>query len=132
MDKKKFNAECYGIDPSDKAVAAARANGINAQQGTADTLPFDSQSTDVLILGFCLYLCYSEDFFSIGHEADRVLRSPGWLVIMDFHSRMAQAKNYHHREGLNSYKIDYRKLFSWHTNYECINHKIRLNGAAMN
>ena len=27
--------------------------------------------------------------------------------------------------GVQSFKMDYRTLFSWHPDYECINHKIR-------
>ena len=120
-----LNADCYGIDPSSKAVAAARAQGINAQQGTADKLPFDNQNFDIVIFGFCLYLCDREDLFRIASEADRVLRSPGWLMILDFFSPVPQSRAYHHREGVKSYKMDYRTLFSWHPDYECMTHKLR-------
>ena len=128
--KNNMNADCYGIEPSLKAVAAACAKGISAQQGTADSLPFDNQSFDIVIFGFCLYLCDREDLFRIASESDRVLRQPGWLGIQDFFSSAPRAKTYHHRPGLQSYKMDYRKLFDWHPDYECITHKVSHHGEA--
>lgn len=128
--KNNLNAECYGVEPSEQAVSAARAKGINALQGTADVLPFDSQSFDIVIFGFCLYLCDREDLFRIASEADRVLRSPGWLMMLDFFSPKPRARVYHHRPGVQSYKMDYRTLFTWHPDYECVTHKIRRQGEA--
>ena len=55
--KNNLKADCYGIEPSEKAVKIACSKGIKAQQGTADTLPFDDDSFDIVIFGFCLYLC---------------------------------------------------------------------------
>ena len=55
--KDNLNAECYGIEPSSLAVEAASSKCLNVLQGTADVLPFDRQSFDVVIFGFCLYLC---------------------------------------------------------------------------
>ena len=123
--KKNINADCYGIDPSAKAVEAACAKGLNVFQGTADKLPFDDQTFDIVIFGFCLYVCDREDLFLIASEADRVLRFPGWLMIMDFYSPVSQAKNYHHRRGVDNHKMDYRALFIWHPDYECITQKVR-------
>lgn len=123
--KNNLNADCYGIEPSALAVAAACAKGINVQQGTADVLPFDDQSFDIVIFGFCLYLCDREDLFRIASAADRVLRSPRWLMLLDFFSPVPRAKTYHHRPGVQSYKMDYRTLFNWHPDYECMTHKLR-------
>ena len=128
--KNNLNTDCYGIEPSAQAVAAACAKGINVQQGTADVLPFDDQSFDIVIFGFCLYLCDREDLFRIASEANRVLRAPGWLMILDFFSSVPRAKNYHHRRGLLSYKMDYRTLFNWHPDYECVTHKLRSHKGA--
>jgi ubiquinone/menaquinone biosynthesis C-methylase UbiE len=123
--KDNLNVDCHGIDPSAQGVAAAYAKGLNVQRGVADALPFDDQSFDVVIFGFCLYLCDREDLFRIASEADRVLRAPGWLMILDFFSPVPHAKTYHHRPGVQSYKMDYRTLFNWHPNYACITHKVR-------
>jgi ubiquinone/menaquinone biosynthesis C-methylase UbiE len=128
--QNNLNADCHGIDPSAQAVAAVRSKGIDAQVGTADTLPFENQSFDIVIFGFCLYLCDREDLFRIASEADRVLRSPGWLMIMDFYSPTPRARTYCHRLGVQSYKMDYCTLFSWHPDYECMTHKIRHHSEA--
>lgn len=128
--KNNLNADCYGIEPSAQAVEQACTKGVNVQQGTADMLPFDNQNFDIVIFGFCLYLCDREDLFHIASEADRVLRAPGWLMIMDFFSPLPRARTYHHREGVQSYKMDYRTLFTWHPDFECMTHKIRNHGEA--
>lgn len=128
--KSNLKADCYGVEPSVQAVAAANTKGVNAQQGTADALPFDNNSFDIVIFGFCLYLCDREDLFRIASEADRVLRSPGWLMILDFYSSAPRANAYQHHLGVQSYKMDYRTLFTWHPDYECMTHKVRLHGEA--
>jgi ubiquinone/menaquinone biosynthesis C-methylase UbiE len=128
--RNNLNADCYGIEPSAQAVAAACVKGINARQGTADTLPFDNQFFDIVIFGFCLYLCDRGDLFRIASEADRVLRSPGWLMVLDFFNPTQKAREYHHRTGVQSYKMDYRRLFIWHPDYECMTHKVRCHDEA--
>jgi ubiquinone/menaquinone biosynthesis C-methylase UbiE len=120
-----LHAECYGIEPSAQAVAAACSKGVHARQGTADHLPFEDHCFDIVIFGFCLYLCDREDLFRIACEADRVTRSPGWVVIQDFFSPTPRANIYHHCPNVQSHKMDYRSLFSWHPGYECMTHKIR-------
>ena len=129
--KNNLNADCYGVEPSGQAVSVARTKGVNALQGTADSLSFDSQSFDLVIFGFCLYLCDREDLFRIASEADRVLRLPGWLMILDFYSPIPRVRTYHHHPGVQSYKMDYRTLFTWHPNYECLTHKVRHHGKAI-
>src|SRR5881396_3295603 len=62
------NAQCFGIEPSAQAVAAARTQGVEVRQGTADALPFDADNFDVVIFGFCLYLCDRDDLFRIASE----------------------------------------------------------------
>ena len=116
--------DCYGLDPSAKAVEAARAQGVVAQQGTADKLPFDTAAFDIVVFGFCLYLCDREDLFQIASEADRVLRNPGWIVIHDFYSPTPCQRPYHHQKGIFSFKMDYRTLFSWHPGYCNYFHKV--------
>ena len=122
--KSLYGWECHGIEPSKKGVEIARSMGINAVQGTADKLPWDDSYFDLVLFGFCLYLCDRADLFKIAAEADRVLRKPGWLSILDFYSKKPSKNAYEHYPGLNSYKMDYRKLFDWHPLYECYQHKI--------
>jgi ubiquinone/menaquinone biosynthesis C-methylase UbiE len=122
--KKNLDIECYGIEPSQLAVNSAKEKGLSVTQGTAEMLPFETNSIDIIIFGFCLYLCDREDLFRIASEADRVCTSPGWIIIEDFYSANYSANKYHHFNGLKSYKMDYRNLFTWHPFYECISHKV--------
>ena len=119
--------ECHGIEPSPQAVKIANEKGIHARQGTAENLPFPDMSFDIVMFGFCLYLCDREDLFSIASEADRVLKNPGWLLIFDFYSPMPLKREYHHRSGLFSHKMDYRAMFAWNPAYMNYSHKVRHN-----
>ena len=114
-----------GTDPSEAAVGQARRRGVDARQGTAEQLPFEDGAFDVVIFGFCLYLCDRDDLFRIAAEGDRVLGNPGWLVILDFYSPVPLQRDYHHRAGLYSYKMDYRALFTWHPHYTCMTQRVR-------
>lgn len=96
-DTRKF--ECFGIEPSERAVEIARRRGIDVRRGTAEQLPFDNRSFDIVVFGFCLYLCDREDLFRIASEADWVLKSSGWLVLLDFYDTAPSMRAYHHREG---------------------------------
>jgi len=112
--------EVSGIDPSKIAVEDALKKGVLARIGTADELPFIDNSFDILVFGFCLYLCDREDLFKIAAEANRVLKSPGNLFILDFYSKNEIANDYHDLDEIKSYKMDYRKLFDWHPNYSLV------------
>ena len=63
-----------GLDPSEKAIAAVTAAGYKGVVGTAESLPLPDRSVDMLIYGFCLYLCDRDDLFRIAAEAHRVLK----------------------------------------------------------
>jgi ubiquinone/menaquinone biosynthesis C-methylase UbiE len=123
--KENIGLECSGIDPSAQAIEIARSHGIKACQGTADSLPFNNESFDLVIFGFCLYLCDRNDLCRIVQEADRVLKSQSWLAILDFFTPIPISHPYHHLSGLSSYKMDYRTLFDWHPSYICMTHKVR-------
>jgi ubiquinone/menaquinone biosynthesis C-methylase UbiE len=124
---ENLGIEAYGIDPSFKAVQLAKKKSIKVKQGTADELPFDSESFDIVIFGFCLYLCDREDLFKIAKETDRVLKKKAWLIVNDFFSPTPTSCNYHHKSGVYSFKMDYRKLFDWHPAYTCFSHQLNLH-----
>lgn len=69
--------DANGLDPSAKAVEQARKLGSEVRKGTADKLPFEDDRFDILIFGFCLYLCDRADLFRIAAEAERVLKPSG-------------------------------------------------------
>jgi ubiquinone/menaquinone biosynthesis C-methylase UbiE len=114
---KTYGCDVAGIDPSPAAVEKALRRGVQARQGTADRLPFTDGAYDVVLFGFCLYLCDERDLFEIAREADRVLADPGWLLILDFDARAPLYKPYHHLEGIKSRKMDYKSMFLWHPAY---------------
>lgn len=116
---KIIGSECYGIDPSAKAIEDGKKQfpNISLQVGTADSLPFEDCSFDMIIFGFCLYLCDRKDLFKIAFEADRCLSDKGFLVIMDFHPPFPYKNTYTHKENIYSYKMNYAKLFNWNPAY---------------
>lgn len=124
----RIGAEVHGLDPSAKAVAAAQGRGVAARQGTADALPHADGAFDVLVFGFCLYLCDPQDLFRIAQEADRVLADPAWLIIHDFHAPAPLVRPYHHKPGVHSRKMDFRRLFDWHPAYTCYAHRVSAHG----
>jgi ubiquinone/menaquinone biosynthesis C-methylase UbiE len=123
--KEHGGFDCYGVEPSAEAVEAAKGKGVTAHRGTADRLPFEDGAFDVVMFGFCLYLCDREDLFRIAYEADRVLKNPGWLLILDFYSPVPLQRPYHHRPGVLSHKMDYRTLFTWNPCYTTASHQVR-------
>jgi len=118
--KSKKNVKLFGIDPSQNAIEEANKNGITAKVGTADLLDYNDDKFDIVIFGFCLYLCDREDLFKIASEANRVLKNSSYLVILDFYFKNEKVNSYHHLEGVSSFKMDYKKLFEWHPSYTLI------------
>jgi ubiquinone/menaquinone biosynthesis C-methylase UbiE len=117
--KEAFDCECYGIDPSAAAIEDGSKSfpEINLSVGTAETLDFADDSFDLIIFGFCLYLCDRKDLFKIALEADRCLADNGNICITDFCPPFAYKNEYAHCEGLHSYKMNYGKMFTWNPAY---------------
>lgn len=113
------DAACIGLDPSFEALAEKplAGRGFSPIRATADGLPVRGRSVDLLIYGFCLYLCDRDDLFRITAEADRVLTETGHLLIFDFHVQKPRRRRYHHAPGLFSYKMDHSALFLAHPQY---------------
>lgn len=122
--KHELDADVYGIDPSALAVQDGREKGLKLDIGTADNLNFADAHFDVVILGFCLYLCDRKDLFNIAAEINRVTKDKAWVIIQDFFAESEYANDYSHCNGVKSYKSDYRRLFDWHPAYSCISHKV--------
>lgn len=121
-----FGSECFGIDPSVQAIENGKKEfpNISLQVGTADFLPFVDNSFEMIIFGFCLYLCDRKDLFKIAFEADRCLSDNGFLAIIDFYPPLAYKNTYTHTEGIFSYKMNYSKMFSWNPSYNEIFNKV--------
>jgi SAM-dependent methyltransferase len=100
--RERFGCDIEGIDPG----------SVDREPGTADDLSrFQTGKFNVVIYGFCLYLCDREDLSKIVSEGDRVLEDGGFLIIYDFHPDQPHKRKYKHREGIFSYKMDYSQLW---------------------
>ena len=123
--QKEFDWSVRGVDPSEQAIRAMNSKGIFGNVGTADKLPVEDGTIDLLVFGFCLYLCDRADLFKIASEADRVLKPQSWLSIIDFWSPHQVVNDYHHLAGVKSFKSDLPAIFSWHPSYLVMDHQIR-------
>ena len=123
--RNEFKCECVGVEPAWAALYegrnAAREAGVHMFQGSAAT--FDVREPglyDLVIFGFCLYLCDREDLFKIVMLADRVLADGGHLIIHDFFPNEPQSRIYEHAPELRSYKMDHSKLFTCNPAYKLV------------
>ncbi len=123
---KEYGSNCIGFDPSEKAIVTGSEiyPKIKLRVGTADKIELSDRSVDLLIVGFCLYLCDREELFSIAKEIDRVLMNKGIIMILDFYSEVPYKNTYSHKEGIYSYKMDYSSLFTWNPIYSIVLTKI--------
>jgi len=110
--RKAFGCKVLGIDPSMQACNRAATRGVPMYQMTANGLPADDRSIDLLIYGFALYLCDPVDWLRIAAEGDRVLRDDGYMVVHDFaESTVPFARRYEHCDGILAYHVDFSKLW---------------------
>ena len=125
LSKSFSRARLAGLDPSAAALAAGQllCPTADLRQGTADKLPFEAEF-ELVIFGFCLYLCDREDLFCIAAEADRVLSDGGVLAIMDFYTDHPVSRPYQHAADLYSYKMNYSRLFAANPAYRYISQQI--------
>lgn len=118
-----YGAQCSGVDPSMMAVMASEAGNPNVsiKHGSAVRLPYEPNTFDLVIFGFCLYLCDREDLFRIAAEADRVLRDGGHIIIHDFTTEKPHKNKYKHKDGVWSFKMNPAKMFTWNPAYQFVN-----------
>lgn len=111
--------ECVGIDPSRAAIEEGRRvfPALQLHVGTAERLPLATENFDLVIFGFCLYLCDPCDHFRIVAEADGALADRSHLIIYDFDAATPYRNEYSHATGVYSYKMDYSRLFLSHPHY---------------
>ena len=112
-----FEASGFGVDPSEEAIRRGNQRlqelrvDIDLQVGVASKLPFGNQQFDMISLGFFLYLEDREHLFESLARADNSLKPGGFLTIRDFAPEFPQKTQYHHQEGIYSYKNNYRDFF---------------------
>ena len=122
-------ARLCGLEPSALAIQNA-APELEIKRGTAERLPWEADTFDLVIFGMCLNCCDRPDLFLIASEANRVLRDRGHLIIYDFHVPRAYRNANAHHEALQTYKQDYALMFSWNPAYRVVGQKIQLQPGA--
>lgn len=123
---KHFNAVGFGIDPSASAISDGmkryNSSHINLSVGTSDTLPYEDESFDLVFVGFCLYLVDRNQLSDTFNSINRVLRRGGVVAITDFDVIEPVIREYHHVEGVKTYKCDYPSMlvqaFNYHLGYK--------------
>lgn len=115
---QKHNFKGFGIEPSAQAVqvgnewAAAHPDvDLHLVRGTSDELPFEDAMFDIVMFGFCFSWTDRRHLHRAVSEADRVLRSGGFLLIDDFCTPVSYKRPNKHDLNLFTYKYDYVKFF---------------------
>lgn len=120
--EKQYKCLCSGIDP---ALTHSRITGrVALHRGVASNLQlFNHNAFDLVIYGFCLYLCDPEDYFRIVAEGDRVLADGGHLIVYDFNLDafiLPHSRKYEHRPGVFSHKMRFENLWKSHPAYTAV------------
>lgn len=108
-----FTASGAGVDPSPAAIkdGTKAHKQLSLSVGTAENLSFPDNHFDLVYFGFCLYLVDRNEILKAIAEADRVLKSGGFIAILDFDPKLRHKRPYHHKVGLFSYKTSYADFF---------------------
>ncbi len=113
---KDLSVDCYGIEPSDKAVLYGKSrwndNGmVHLEQGISNSLPYETHAFDVVTIGFLLYVTPRAILADSIKEANRVLRPGGFLVITDFDTPVNFIRTNKHNPQMPVYKENYAERF---------------------
>lgn len=127
---QNFELKGFGIEPSEKAITYGqemlRSGGISNVEllrGTSDELPFEDNSMDFVILGFCMYVVDRRYLLKTAAEVDRVLKRGGLLLIEDFDVPHPFQRPNKHNKDIYTYKYDYTSLFLGDPSYSLIEKK---------
>lgn len=69
----------FGVEPSPQMAEMARLRGINVVDGVAEALPFDDAGFDFAIM--VTVDCFLSDVAKAFHEAHRILKTNGVLIV---------------------------------------------------
>lgn len=110
----EFGMKAYGIEPSFEAVSYGKEkynSKIVLSQGTSDDLPYENEKFNIVVLGFCLFWVDRKYLMKTVSEADRVLKENGYLVIVDFDTKIPFKRSNIHNPDAWTYKMQYSNLF---------------------
>jgi SAM-dependent methyltransferase len=101
-----------GVEPSRDAVAwlsnRHRDAGLEFEIASAHSLPFDSDSFDLVVCWSVLHWVGRNEYLQAIGELVRV--TSGHLVIMDFCPSVPYRAPYHHKRGLYTFKSDFEGI----------------------
>ncbi len=121
---EKYGSQCYGIEPSNKAVEDGnlRFKNIKIVRGVFSDIPFD-EKFDLIIISFVFHWIDRALLAKCVSEVERLLKSEGFLIIGDFYPDNPKKFKYHHlpKEDIWTYKQDYSKIFLSLNQYLLIN-----------
>lgn len=125
--RERYKSDIYGVDPGAKSTLCTVADPVT--YGAAHHLGFNDAAFDMVIYGFCLYLCDREDLFQIAEEGDRVLKEGGHLIVYDFHQPdTSYSRPYSHRSGVRSFKMDHAALWLANPAYRLVHRRVLDDG----
>ena len=119
-----LDAKGVGIDPSKLAIKDADKNygkNIIFKIGTSEKIKEESEYFDKVILGDFLYFVDKSNIYHTVAEADRVLKSGGFLVIVDFDPNFKYISDYKHAAEMTTYKSKSIELFLSTGHYSLVN-----------
>jgi ubiquinone/menaquinone biosynthesis C-methylase UbiE len=119
----EFNVSGVGVDPSEKAVAAGndrRSKNLKLKVGTSDSIPESDESFNLVIAGFFLYVVDRKLFLKTLAELDRCLAPGGYLLIVDFDSKIPTKKPYRETSNVWSYRNDNAGILTAMAHYSLI------------
>ena len=123
----KYGFWGYGIEPSEKAVHYGERllkeegnKNIILKQGTADKLEFEAEYFDIVIMAFCMFWVDRKYMMRAISEADRVLKTGGYLVSWDFDTKVPYRRVNIHNVNVPTYKYDLANLFLGNPQYSLI------------
>jgi len=110
---KHFKSKAHGIDTSLLAIndGLKKYPDLKLEHGSASHLPYQNDTFDLVYFGFCFYLLNRSDVFKAVSESDRVLKSGGFLAIVDFDPIKREKVDYKYKKGLFSFKNSYADFF---------------------
>lgn len=118
---QKYHMECYGIEPSEKAVKYGNEIydklNVHLQVGTSDYIPFEDLSFDYVLIGFSWFWVERKMLMKSLAEADRVLKEGGFLVIWDFDTKLPYMRANVHNDNVPTFKMDVASLLYHNPQY---------------
>ena len=122
-----------GVDPSMGAIAngTSRFPNIKLHRGTMTAHPVHANTMQLVIYGFCLYVCDPEDLCEVVAQGNNILEDGGYLIIHDFDGDFPHSVPNKHVEGLMTYKMDWSQLWLANPAYRLVEKVVIPDGTAV-